>query len=235
MATSIRRVLLVATVTLALLGAGSPSVVPVTAKAPPEPVCGVCTDALDEAASEHGVVIDRGESTMTVTVNEDATARFVARVTLTSGAERLRNDTLRAAIVRDVSYVLVEDRRRLVTAIEDDTLVVRYRSTDVAHLTTGVIRFDAFETRDPPPLASGGEGTPYPGADRLTLWAPSGFRLHGSHGDFSNASAIVWQGNGHRQFAGTIEEDVVISFVPDDAVFPGLRVLIADLADWVGI
>ncbi|MFB6114182.1 MAG: hypothetical protein ABEJ58_08810 [Halodesulfurarchaeum sp.] len=226
--------LLVGVIIVGLLIASPSYVTPAAAKAPPEPVCGVCTNALEDAAREHGVTLDRGESTMTVRLSENGSATFVAHVELTTGADRLRNDTLREAIVRDVSYVLVENRRQLRTAVTNTTLIVRYRSDDVAHTTAGVVRFDGFQTRDPPPLASGGEGSPYPGADRLTLRAPTGFRVYGTHGDSNNETAIVWKGNSHRQFAGHIEEDVVISFVPRDARFPALRVTITAIFDWFG-
>ena len=217
---------------LGILVAGPGSVTTVTAKAPPEPVCGVCTSSLDEAAREHGVSLERGTSSMHIQLHENGTASFVAHVELLGGTEQLQDETVRNTVVRDVSYVLVEEREDLQTAIRGDTLIVRYRSREVSHVTLGVVQFDAFETRGAPPLASGGEGSPYPGADTLTLGAPTGFRLHGAHGDASNESTIVWHGDSHAQYAGTIEEDVVISYVPEDAVLPTLRIAIADLIDW---
>ena len=50
----------------------------------------------------------------------------------------------------------------------------------------------------------------------------------------SNDTAIVWHGDSDQQVSGNIEEDVVISSVPKDAVFPNLRVMVADLLDWAG-
>lgn len=220
-------------VVLGLLVASFGSVSIVSAKAPPEPVCGVCTSDLDEAADAHGVAIERGQTTMTVQLYPNGSAGFLARVDLKRGAEALRNDTLRDSVVRDVSYVLADDRDGLATEMEGNTLVVRYLSHDMAHETFGVLRFDAFVTADPPPLASGGEGSPYPGADRLTLRAPDGFRVHGTHGAFGNDTVIGWEGNSQERYAGDIEEDVVITFVPEDGRFPGLRVGIAAVMDWV--
>jgi hypothetical protein len=43
----------------------------------------------------------------------------------------------------------------------------------------------------------------------------------------------VWYGDSHERYSGNIEEDVVISFVPEDAVLPTLRIAITDLVDWV--
>ena len=218
---------------LGILVTGLASVTTVTGKAPPEPVCGVCTSSLDEAARDHGVSLERGTSSMHVQVYQNGSARFVAQVELEEGAERLRNETLRNTIVRDVSYIVVEERKGLQTAIRGTTLIVRYRSQGVSHVTLGVVKFDAFQTRGAPPLASGGEGSPYPGADRLTLSAPAGYLLHGSHGDASNQSEIVWYGDSHEQYSGNIEEGEVISFVPENAAFPTLRIAITDVIDWV--
>lgn len=216
---------------LLVLVASVAAVTPVAAKAPPEPVCGVCTSALDRAAARHGVSLERGTSTMTLDLAADGSAVFAARVEITRGADDLRNATLRAAIVRDVSDVLVEERQDLRTAMDGETLIVRYRGDGLAHTTLGVLRFDAFVTRDAPPLWGGGEGSPYPGADRLTLRAPAGYRVHGAHGQAGTDTSIVWYGDSHEQFAGDIAEDVVISFVPADAALPGLRVAVAAFVD----
>ncbi len=204
----------------------------VTAKAPPEPVCGVCTGQLTEAANDHGVVVERGESTMNIQLSPNGTAEFIALVELNQGADHLRNESLREEIVRDVSYILVDDRRNLQTAIVDGDLRVQYSSRDVAHKTLGVVQFDAFHIEGAPPFASGGEGSPYPGADRLTLRGPSGYQLQGTHGEFANKTSVGWKGDSHEQYSGHIEESVTISFVPEQARFPKVRVGAANFLDW---
>lgn len=211
----------------------SPASVMTTAKAPPEPVCGVCTSALDEAAREHAVPVERGQSTMTIRLSQNGTAEFVAVVELTKGADQLKNDTLRDAIIRDVSYTLVDDRRDLQTDIVDGTLRVQYTSHEVAHETLGVVQFDAFHTRGAPPFAAGGEGSPYPGADRLILQAPPGYQLQGSHGNFNSETSVQWEGDSHEQYSGHIEEDITISFVPEQARLPNIRVATANFVDWI--
>ena len=170
---------------------------------------------------------------MVVQVHPNGTATFTAQVSLTQGTDRLQNATLRREVVQDVSYIVVEERRNLHTQIEGTTLVVRYRAT-VADRSLGVVRFDAFETTGAPPLASGGEGPPYPGADTLVMRAPTGYSVHGRHGDSANNTAIVWHGDSHEQYAGHIEDDVVISFVPTDAPVPAIRVRLAALVEWLG-
>lgn len=206
---------------------------PATAKAPPEPVCGVCTSEFEEAGNTHGVSLERGESTMNIRLSQNGSAEFVAYVELTNGAEQLQNDSLRNAIVQDVSYILVDDRRNLQTAIVDGELRVRYSSHEVAHTTLGVLQFDAFHTRGAPLFATGGEGSPYPGADRLTLQAPPGYQLHGSHGDFNNETSIRWHGDSHEQYPGHIEEDVTISFVSEQTLLPSIRIVAANSLDWL--
>ena len=164
----------------------------------------------------------------------NGTAEFAASVELSEGADRLKNDSLREAIVRDVSYTVVDSRRDLQTAIVDGKLQVQYSSPAVVHKTLGVLQFDAFHIHGAPPFAIGGEGSPYPGADRVTLHGPTGYRLHGSHGDFNNDTAIRWTGDSHEKYSGHIEEDVTISFVPRQASIPNIRVAAATFFDWMG-
>jgi hypothetical protein len=217
--------------TIVVISATGVASVPVIARAPPEPVCGVCTQALNQAADDHEVNLERGTSKMMVQVHSNGTATFTARVSLTQGADQLRNGTLRRAIVRDISYIVAEERRNLHTRINRTTLVVRYRAA-VAHQSLGVVRFDAFETAGAPPLASGGEGPPYPGADTLVMRTPADYKVHNGYGDSANDTAILWYGDSHEQYAGHIEDDVVISFVPTDATAPAIRVRLATLIDW---
>ena len=224
--------LLIGVLFVGLLG-GVAASQPTVAKAPPEPVCGVCTDALDEAADERGVALEREESRTDIRLHANGSAEFVARVTLATGTDRLTNASLREAIVRDVSYIVAEERTHLRTAIEGQTLVVRYRSPTVAHTTLGVVRFDAFRTRGAPPLASGGEGSPYPGTDRLMLHAPATYQVYGSHGAASNETTVVWYRADHERYAGGIKEDQTIAFVPADARLPRVRVRLAALIDWL--
>jgi ribosomal protein S12 len=233
MGSYIWRHLLIGVFILGLLVASPAFLSPGTAKAPPEPVCGVCTSALDEAAQERGVAIERGQSTMTIRLSQNGSAEFVAVVELTKGADELTYTSLRDAIVREVSYILVDDRRNLQTAVVDGKLRIKYSAQDVSHNTLGVIQFDAFHTRGAPPLASGGEGSPYPGADRLMLQGPPGYHPHGSHGNVTNETSVQWNGDSHEQYLGHIEEDVTISFVPEQARLPHIRVAVANFLDWI--
>ncbi len=205
----------------------------VAAKAPPEPVCGVCTDALDTAAGDHNVTITRETSTAELYPHENGTTQVTARVTLTTGAAQLQNNTQRRAIVQDVSYIVADRRQQLETAMDGNTLVVTYIAPNMTHMTAGVLRFDAFQTRDPPPFAAGGEGSPYPGADRLVLHAPPGFEIAGSYGTTSNATTVVWTDSGGQSANAQITEDRIISCVSTTDRVPQLRLLLATVIDWV--
>ncbi len=88
---------LVALVSMLLLAGGATGPA-VTAKAPPEPVCGVCTAQLDAAAETHGVSLDRGETSMQIQLTPNGTATFVAQVTLRNGSTQLQNESLRTAL-----------------------------------------------------------------------------------------------------------------------------------------
>ncbi|MFB6077378.1 MAG: hypothetical protein ABEJ80_00190 [Halarchaeum sp.] len=215
------------TVLLALLVVAALAA-PAAARAPPRPACGVCTDALDEAAATHGVTVERAHSTLDVEAAANGTSTWTARVRLERGADALRaNDTLRAAVVADARrWTVVDSPRALASRVDGDTLVVTYRAPNTSHVSLGVVRFDAFRAEDPHSLlpVAGGEGTVYPGADRLVLRAPDGYRVHGAYGDRSNASAVVWNGT------GSIDRDTVVSFTRAADPLAGVR---AFLVRWL--
>lgn len=79
----LRAVFVAALVGILLLSAvGSP----VSARPPPQAVCGVCSDTLVDAAAENGVAIGMAESSLSIRIDRSGTAR----VTLTgSGVETL--------------------------------------------------------------------------------------------------------------------------------------------------
>ncbi len=202
-----------------------------TAKAPPEPVCGVCTDALEETAAEHGVALERGTTRMSLTPYPNGTTTATAVVTLETGAEQLANETRRTAIVENVSYIVADRRQKLTTRLVDKTLIVEYTAPNMTHTTAGVLWFDAFKTRGAPPFAAGGEGSPYPGADKLTLHAPAGYHIYGTYGTTNNNTTIVWRGTNPQD--ETITEDRTIVIVPAESAMPWGRVRIGALIDWL--
>lgn len=193
---------------------------PATARAPPYPVCGPCSgDTLADAADDRGVALGTGRSTLDVRVFANATTRWTVRLDLTDGADAMRNDTLRRAVVGAAvpdSYAGVSSR------VDGGTLVVTYRRPDAAERELGAVLFTPFHASGAPPLATGGEGTAYPGADALTVHAPEGYVLAGGAGD-GNVSGTAARWAGPEGGDDGIDRDAVPTFVPDDALLPGVR------------
>ncbi|WP_435126458.1 hypothetical protein [Halobaculum sp. D14] len=200
---------------------------PAAARAPPQPACDVCGERLTATAAEHGVDVAVGHAAVTVQVYENASTRWTARVELTDGADALRNDTVRGAVIEDVVGYRV-DRFAVSSRMDGETLVVTYLRRDAAVRSAGAVVFTAFHASSPPPLAMGGEGTVYPGADELVVHAPDGYVVAGGIGD-GNAtqSAVRWAGENGGDDG--IDRDTAVTFVPDGAVAPGLRGVVARL------
>lgn len=197
------------------------------ARAPPEPACGVCVDgALAEAAERHGVAVEVVHATLDIRVFEDGSTRWVARLHLSDGAEALRNDSLRAAVVDAATASDDGDRT---SRMDGDTLVVERRRDDAAEREAGAVLFTTFHAHDPVvPFAAGGEGSVYPGADVLVLHAPEGHVVAGGVGDGAvDGRTVVWRGQ--EGGADGIDRDAVPTFVPEDATAPGVRGTLARL------
>jgi hypothetical protein len=218
----------------ALLVAPAPMTETADARAPPQPACAVCTDALDGAAAERDVPVDRGDGSLTVAVHDNGTATWTARVDLHDGVEELRNDSLRTEIVEQV----VTGRSDLdVTAIrsrlQGATLVVSYRSRAAVTESAGALVFEGVRASGAPPFAVGGEGTWYVGADSFSIVGPPDHvvRATPSEGTVDTAGgAVHWTGGG-RDGDGrtTIDRSLRPAFVPDGATFPGVRAGLARL------
>ncbi|GGL61554.1 hypothetical protein [Halocalculus aciditolerans] len=231
-----RAALLALLVVTASVGLGVVAVDSATARAPPQAACGVCTDALDDAAADHGVTVERGTSVMHVHVYANGSSRWTATVQLTDGAAALAaNDTLRRAVVDTARHrVIVDDPVHLQSRVVDDSLRVTYLARNTSHTRLGVVRFDAFYASSAAPFAVGGEGAPYPGADTLVVHAPADHTVSG-HGDTgsANATAVTWQGDSHARYAGDIDDHTVVSFTERGALLPGVRTALAGLVDWL--
>jgi hypothetical protein len=204
------------------------------ARAPPQPACAVCTDALDGAAAEHDVPVDRGDASLTVAVDADGTATWTARVDLHDGTEELRNDSLRETIVERV----VTGRSDLdVTAVgsrlQGATLVVTYRSRAAVSESAGALVFEGFRASGAPPFAVGGEGTWYVGADSLTIVGPPGHAVRASPSQGTvdpSGGSVHWTGGGSDgDGRTTIDRSLRPTFVPHGATFPGARAGLARL------
>ncbi|WP_426961893.1 hypothetical protein [Haloparvum alkalitolerans] len=160
-------------VALALLATGAVGLG--AAVAPPQAACLVCTDALDDAAADRGVAVERGATSQTVRVGADATTTWTARVELETGATPLANDSLRDAVVDDALDDLrtAAEPRNVTTRLAGETLVVSYEDPDAAVAVGDEVVLVAFHASSGPPWAIGGEGSPYVGADVLRVVGPA--------------------------------------------------------------
>lgn len=175
-----------------------------SARAPPQAACGICTDALDRAAADHGVSLTRGQSEMVIQVYENTSTEWTATVRLTDGAVALRNDSLRTAIVSDVldHARMVAEPTNVSSRLSGQTLIVSYRDPGAAEMRDDAIVFTRFHATTPQnPLVTGGEGAPYPGADLLVLQAPDGYTVTGDYASATESeTSMRWhtdKNNGH--------------------------------------
>lgn len=225
---SSHRTALVLLLALALFGtAAMPA--QVNARAPPTPVCGVCTGALDGAAANHGVALERDGTELTVTVRPNGTTRWRATIELARGADALRNASLRRQIVTSAVDVGVAEPVDVESHLRDRTLIVTFSDPTAAETHLGVTVFTPLVSEGPSvPFAMGGEGARYLGVDSLTVRTPS---PHGIYGDYEGVSesarAVTWtRGDAERRF---IEGDPRVAVVPDGTLGAGVRAAFARL------
>jgi len=168
-----RRPPLVVVAALALLPAVAAGVAPATAAPPPEELCGVCGPEFEYEAAERGVPLTVEHSTATIGVDRSGTGHWHARVRIDDGsADRLAaNATLRERVVTETyahGRTVVDDPRNLRTRVENDTLVVDFDASNVAHRSVGgVVLVDMLDPRTRRSVIQ-------IGADELRISGPNG-------------------------------------------------------------
>jgi hypothetical protein len=189
-----------------------------SARAPPQAACGICTDALDRAAADHGVSLTRDKSKMIIQVYENTSTEWTATVRLTDGTAALQNDSLRTAIVSDAldHARMVAEPTHVSSHLSGQTLFVSYRDPGAAEMRGDTIVFTRFYATEPQvPLVSGGEGTPYPGADMLVLRAPDGYTVTGDYESATESEiAVRWHTDGNN---GHIDRSTRVTFVNEQS------------------
>jgi hypothetical protein len=224
---STSRSLAVTLLAVALVGSASLAGVPtVDARAPPTPLCGVCSEELDESAERHGVDLTRGETTLAVQVHGNGSTTWRATVELVAGADALGNETLREAVVASAVSRGIARPTDVESRLDGDTLLVTHRDPTATSRHLGVLVFTPVVPDGPGvPWAVGGEGPRYVGADRVTLTAPPGYRVTGDY-EHANASedSVVWTGGDGRRSIGGEHPPTMIR---DGALFPGTRTTLA--------
>ncbi|PSQ23136.1 hypothetical protein BRD06_09465 [Halobacteriales archaeon QS_9_67_15] len=188
-----RRPPLVVVAALALLPAVAAGVAPATAAPPPEELCGVCGPEFEYEAAERGVPLTVEHSTATIGVDRSGTGHWHARVRIDDGsADRLAaNATLRERVVTE-TYVhgrtVVDDPRNLRTRVENDTLVVDFDASNVAHRSVGgVVLVDMLDPRTR-------RSTVQIGADELRISGPNGTAVTRVPADATvENGSVVWR------------------------------------------
>lgn len=196
----------------AVLGvAAAPSA---TARAPPAPVCGVCSDALETAADDRNVGVERGETALTVTVHENGSTTWHATVELRRGSAALESDDLRREVVEDATGRSMADATDLRSRVDGSALDVTFRDPDAAESHLGASVFTALVPDSPTlPFATGGEGPRYLGADRVTVRGPPGDRVYGDYaGATESGRSVTWTRNASAE--RTSVDGTGVTFAP---------------------
>lgn len=198
---------------------------PVDARAPPTPVCGVCD--LDRTTAD-GAAVVAGESSVTVTLRENGSTTWDARVALASGGDALAaNESLRRAVVADAVRDGIAEPTSVTARVDDDVLSVDYRDPTAAERRLGAVVFTPLTPASPrSPFATGGEGTRYLAADSLTVRGASGRAVHGDAPASGADGGLVWSPESAGPDADgrvplEVERDPVA--VEESAPLPGLR------------
>ncbi|WP_323675189.1 hypothetical protein [Halorubellus sp. PRR65] len=203
-------------------------VVSVAASTPPDPVCPVCARHVEYASEDAGVELDVVESTVTMRVRDDESARFSARVRVTNdtaAALRGNESAVDAVVAQSFEYGYVGDDRgaREVTAsFADDRLVVEWTIPDAARDgpggTTIVTLFG--ESRYGVRLD----------ADRLVLYGDDDGRvvnaprsgvvedLAATGNGSLDGERVVWNGSADYDAASHLQTGTYVAFAPREGV-----------------
>jgi len=210
----VRMALATALVGVILLSVAGASV---SARPPPQAVCGACSDTLVETAADSGVDISIVASSLFVRIDESGTGHWTARVRLTGrGVDPLReNHSLRDHIVKQVhdrGYVAIEEPRSLTTSMNGETLIVEYEVPGMAHESVGGVSVVDFF------YWHGGEARWfYLAADSMTMQGPPGTVVSHAPADATTADhAVTWEGSDEQYDPLGVRSHVV--FAPDDGV-----------------
>lgn len=124
---------------------------PAAAAPPPVEVCGVCGDQLSTIGPQEGVPMNVEYSVANISVRDDGSSHWHARVWITDSAARRfeANASLREHVVRTTledGRTAVEAPRNLRTRIDGSTLVVDFDVENVAHRSVGGVWLVDFLT-----------------------------------------------------------------------------------------
>jgi len=214
-----------------LLVAGIAAAPSADARAPPTPICGVCD--LD-STTPNGTTVAAGESSLMITVHDDGSTTWTAKVGLAAGDDALAaNDSLRRTVVADAVRDGIADPDDIDSRIDAGNLLVTYRDPTLTEQHLGVVVFTPLTPASPrAPFVIGGEGPRYLGADRLTVRGSPGWNVHGDASASDADGRLVWtRAAGDPDAEGRVFIDVTRDPVAaeDGSILPGLRARIGRL------
>lgn len=223
--------IIAAAAAILLLAAGIAVAPTADARAPPTPICGVCD--LDRTTPD-GTPVVAGESDLTVTLRENGSTTWEARVDLTSGGDALAtNESLRRRVASEAAHDGIADPRDVNSRIDGDILFVDYQYPNATERHLGVVVFTPLTPAAPSiPLAIGGEGARYLGADQVTVRGESGWAVRGDASASDSDGRLVWtresaEPDDEGRIFVDIDRDPVA--VEEGTVLPGSRAWIARL------
>ncbi|MFB6162574.1 MAG: hypothetical protein ABEJ86_03920 [Halococcoides sp.] len=195
-------------VVVALLAGG------VAARAPPEPLCQVCSDAV---VPEDAIT----SSTVTIRVGADGTGHWRVELALADQTS-LDPDRVRTAAKNALSSHLVGTPNDPSVAVGSDAIVIEYTTPDLAaRSVTGVLVVDAFYTN--------GERSLGVNVDRVVLRGPPGTTVVGPDAD---GETVEIDGVSGDRFAGELPSGGFHVAFADDSI---AGVLAAQTAIWMAV
>jgi hypothetical protein len=189
---------------------------------PPQHVCGVCGEDLEIAAEDEDIDLTVVNSSLDITVTDDGDGRWVARIAV-ENATALTDHSLRERIVRQTyehGRTVVENPMNLTTALDGDTLVVRFAVRDMAHRGVGgVLVVDYFRSA---PV----EGSYVVAADRVTVTGPAGTApSYVDGGATAREGSVVWRTGADG--AVHLPDETYLAFAPGGGVAGKVTSLLA--------
>lgn len=168
------------------------------------------------------------ESSLIVTLHENGSTTWEARVDLAAGGDALAaNESLRRMVVVEAAHDGIADPRDVDARIDGNALLVDYRDPNATERYLGVVVFTPLTPASPQvPFVIGGEGVRYLGADRLTVRGAPGWEVRGDAAATDSDGRLVWTRESTepddegRVFIDVARDPVAVE---EDAVLPGVR------------
>lgn len=210
---------------VAALAAGSASAAP-----PPEELCGVCGDGLPSVAQEAGVPLSVERAALTVTVRQNGSSHWHARVRIDAeSAEVLAGDDARRERIVRRTYsdgrTVVDAPRGLATRVENDTLVVDFDVPGVARPGPEGTYLVTFLER------TGRQSAIELDADRVTMRGPEGTVVtRGVPGTTVRDGTVTWDQSSDGD-AEYLDRQTLLVFAPKGGLYGSVATWMALLRD----